>query len=178
MVSIDTHQAYERWKKSKDDRDKLIAVGVDKDYKGVQGFHFNPDKDIAVREVSGFGKLWLDAKDEVDGCGRLWLYYQICAGDQADNYKSNCMSAVDFGSKGAYNALKNCKTDKEAWEAILGVFKMLYPEPKEIQTFRGDIITIDAIYVMQEMSTLAMMLRRIGDSIDVKNVLDRLGIRY
>jgi len=178
-VNMDTHQAYERWKKSKSDDDKLVAVAIDKDNKQTQGFHYNPDKDSAVREINGFGKLWLDKKGEVDGEGRCWLYYQICSKDQADNYAANCMSEVKWGEKSAYEALKDCKNDREAWEAIVRVFKRLYPEPKTIKNFRGDVITIDYLHVMQEMATLAMMLRYAnGDKIDVKAVLTKLGIEH
>ena len=44
-------------------------------------------------------------------------------------------------------------------------------------TFRGEI-EIDAMYVMQEMATMAMMLRHEGDKIDVRKVCDSLGVKY
>lgn len=177
MVSMLTIEGYEAWKASGDDEDKVVAIAVDKDGKQTNGWHFNPTKDTKPRLIEGFGGLWLDDKGDPDGCGRMWLYYQMCAGDTADNYKPNVFSKVKYGSKGAYNDLHECKNDKEAFEAMVKIFKKLYPEPVEVEGCKGKI-KIDWLYVMQEMATLAMMLRKPGDKIDVKAALDKLKINY
>lgn len=177
-VSMATVAGYEAWKKGgKKDSDKVIAIAVDKDGKQTNGWHFNPTKDAVPRLIEGFGSLWLDAKGEVDGNGRMWLYYQITAGDSADNYKSNCFSDVSYAGKGAYNDLKDCKTDKEAFEAMVRVFKKLYPKPKTVEGCKGPV-EINWLYVMQEMATMALMLRKPGDKLDVKATLDKLEIKY
>jgi hypothetical protein len=169
---------YKRWKMmDKDDKYKTIQVAVDKDTKGGEGFHFNPNKDTEVREISGFGSLWLTAKGDVDGCGRIWLYWQIAHGDSTDNYVANCFSSVKYAGKGAYNDLKDCKNDKEAFEALVRIFKKLYPEKKTVEGCKGPV-EIDHMYVMQEMATMAMMLRHHGDKIDVRAVCDKLGVVY
>jgi hypothetical protein len=160
-----------------DDDYKVVGVAIDKDTKGVTGFHLNPNKDKAPRLVKGFGSLWLNDKGEVDGMGSLWFYYQVAVGDDTDNYKANCFSEVAWASKSGYSALKDCKTHKEAWQALVGVFKHLYPEKKKVVTFRGEI-EIDWLYVFQEMVNMAHMLRFPGDKIDVKATLDKLGIDY
>lgn len=177
--NIATVHAYKLWKMmDRDDAYKVIQVAVDKDTKGNDGFHHNPTKDGSdVREISGFGKLWLTEKGDVDGAGRIWFYWQIAHGDDTDNYKSSCFSKIKYAGKGAYNDLKDCKNDKEAFTALVAIFKKLYPEKITVTTFRGDI-EIDALYVMQEMATMAMMLRGLGDKIDVKATLDKLGINY
>ena len=176
-VSIATIEGYKKWKKSGNDEDILIAVAVDKDAKQTEGWHFNPDKDESPRLIEGFGKLWLTEKGDVDGCGRMWLYYQIAVGDTTDNYKSNCFSKIKFASKGGYDALKDCTNDKEAFKALVEVFKKLYPEPIEVEGCKGKI-TIDWLHVMQEMATMAMMLRHPEDKIDIKAALTKLGITY
>jgi len=169
---------YKAWKAGgKQDKDVVIGVAVDKDSKQSEGWHFNPDKEDKPRLIEGFGGLWLDDKGKVDGAGRMWLYFQVANGDTSDNYKANCFSELKWAEKGAYNALKDCKTDKEAFTALVGVFKKLYPEKKTVTTFRGEI-AIDWLYVMQECFTLAMMLRFDGDKIDVKAVLDKLEVPH
>ena len=176
--SMDVYQGYEKWKKSKSDKDITIGVAEDKDSKGVQGFWFNPNKDKSVRKIAGFGKLFLNENEDVDGHGRMWLYYQICYGDKADGYSANCHSEKRWGELSAYKALTECKNDKEAWEALVKTFKHLYPEPKEIVNFIGDKIVIDWLYVLQEMATLAHMKRNLTDRINVRDVLNKLEINY
>jgi len=168
---------YKKWKTTKKEADKIIGVAIDKDSKQTDGWQFNPDKDTAPRLIEGFGSLWLDEKGKVDGKGRMWLYFQMLCGDATDNYKPNSHSVVKYAEKGAYNDLKDCKTDKEAWQAMYNVFKRLYPEKKTVTTFRGEI-EIDAVYVMQEMATLAMMQRWPDDKIDVRAVMGKLGVEY
>lgn len=177
--SMAVTQGYNDWlANGMDDDYKVVGVAIDKDTKGVTGFHFNPNKDKEPRLVKGFGSLWLNDKGEVDGMGRMWFYYQVAVGDDTDNYKANCHSEIAWASKGGYNALKECKTDKEAWTALVGVFKKLYPEPKTITNFRGATFEIDWLYVFQEMVNMAHMLRKPCDKIDVKATLDKLGVDY
>jgi hypothetical protein len=178
-VAMAVHQGYAKWKSTEEDDDKIVGIAVDKDSKGVQGFWHNPTKDgDKIREISGLGKLFLNAKDEIDGYGRMWLYYQICYGDLTDNYKSNCKSALSWGEKSSYDALKDCKTDREAWQALVNVYKNLYPEPRDVESCKGEVIRIDWLYVLQEITTMAHMLRYKDDKIVVKDVLTKLGIDY
>lgn len=177
-VSMAKVTAYKAWKAGgKLDEDKVVGVEIDKDAKGVEGWSFNPDKDKEPRLIEGFGSLWLNSKGEVDGSGRIFLYWQIAHGDSTDNYVANCYSDIKYAGKGAYNDLVDCKTDKEAFTKLVEIFKRLYPEKKTVTTFRGEI-EIDWLYVMQEMATMAFMKRWPGDKIDIKNVLDKLGVNY
>lgn len=176
--SIAVVNGYKKWKQTRDDVDRVVGIAEDKDSKQVEGFHFNPNKDTVVREIEGLGKLWLDAKGDVDGCGRMWLYLQISYGDASDHYKANCFSDKRWGEKNGYNMLKDCKTDKEAWQALVNTYKLLYPEPKKVIGWRGNEIEIDWLYVLQEVTSLAFMLRKPDDKIDVLNVLQKLGVKY
>jgi hypothetical protein len=58
----------------------------------------------------------------------------------------------------------------------VNIFKELYPEPKIVTGWRGDKIEVDWLYVMQEMFTMAHMLRSENDSVDIKSVLDKLEV--
>jgi hypothetical protein len=183
MLNIDCLTGYNRWiKGGRKDKDKLIAISIDKDSKQCSGWHYNPnkDKDGSERLVEGFGELWINTLDkgkEVDGKGRMWLYFQVACGDITDNYYPNCFSDIKWAEMSAYEALKDCKNDKEAFEALVNVFKKLYPEPKVVKGCKGDV-EVSWMYVMQEMFNMAMMLRKIGDSINVKETLDKLKISY
>lgn len=171
---------YKAWVKGgKKDEDKVTGIAVDKDSKQCSGWWFNPNKDKEPRLIEGFGKLWLDAKGEVDGEGRMWLYFQLFE-DKADNYKANCFSDIKWGEKASYNALKDCKNDKEAWTVLVESFKTLYPEPKIVDGCKGKV-EIDAMYVLQEMADMAFMLRHNNtprDRLVVKDVLEKLGVNY
>lgn len=178
-VNMAVFKGYQDWVAGgMKDEDKVIGVAIDKDSKQCPGWWFNPNKDKEPRLIQGFGSLWLTEKDEVDGAGRLWLYYQFF-GDAADNYKANCFSDVKWGDKASYNALKDCKDDKEAWTALVESFKKLYPKPITVKGWRGDDIKIDWLYVLQEMASMAYMLRSVDDkSINVKNLLEKMKIKY
>lgn len=157
---------------------KLILVGVDKDYLGTEVNLFNPDKMIKPQKIRGFGKLSLGSDKKVHGHGRLWLYHQVMSGDQADNYCANSASNVRWGEKMSYALLHKCTTDKEAFEALMEGYKLLYPTRTEITGWRGDKFDIDWLYVMQENFTMAHMLRFDGDKFVVKDVLDKLKVNY
>lgn len=167
---------YNKWVAGgKKDEDKVIGVAVDKDSKQCNGWHYNPKKDKSLRLIEGFGNLFLNEEGEVDGSGRMWLYFQVGSSDAADNYAANCFSDLAWGPKSAYEYLKDCKTDKECFTNLVSIFQKLYPVKKIVRGCKGDV-EIDAIYVMQEMFNMAMMLRFPGDKIDVKSTLSKLGI--
>lgn len=176
--SIDLYDAYQVWKKTKSDDDKLVLAYVDKDYLQCAGHLYNTKQQDGIDTYDGFGWLNVNDKGAVKGRGRMWLYQQVLSGDDADNYHANSASSMKWAEKSAYNLLKDCKTDKEAFEALVKGYKQLYPAPKKIIGWRGDEIEIDWLYVLQENFTLAKMLRWEGDKTDVKEVMDKLGVEY
>lgn len=148
-----------------------ILVGIDKDFYGCPVNFFNAAKNAGTINCDTFGKLHLNEKKEVKGYGRMFLYYQTCSADASDNYSASCMSDVKWGPIAAYNALVDCKNDKEAWKAIETIFKKLYPEPKEVVGWRGDSIAIDWQYVLNECFDMARMLRFENDVVVATDVL-------
>lgn len=200
--SIDLWIDYQKWKKTKSDKDKTILAYVDKDYLQCTGHLYNTGKQDGIDTYDGFGWLELVTRqtesgkpvEEVKGRGRMWLYHQVLSGDDADNYCANSASSMKWGQKSSYALLKDCKTDKEAFQALVEGYKTLYPAPKTIIGWRGYEdpkdrtilkpnaaefgIEVDWMYVLQENMTLAFMLRKLGDKIDVKETMDKLGVEY
>lgn len=159
-----------------------IIIGLDKDYYG-QGVRFlNVNRlDEGVLNCNCFGKLYRDEKGKVRGMGRIFLYFQIAFGDVSDNYRSNCMSDKPFGEVAAYNALKDATNDKEALTVLVAIYRHLYPEPKTVTGWRGDLIEIDFLYVLEENWMMAKMLKDISEldnPITCRSVLDKLGVDY
>jgi hypothetical protein len=177
-VNIATLEGYNNWvKNGKKDCDKVICVQEDKDGKQCSGWHYNPSKDDKPRLIEGLGSLWLDSKGKVDGCGRMWLLHQVLSSDDSDNYASNSASDIAWGEKSSYKLLKDCKTDREAFEAVVKGYKILYPKPVTVINFRGDTIVVDWLYAMNENFNLARMLRKVDEgTIDIAAVLKKLGI--
>lgn len=206
-VSIDSYEAYAKWKKSGSDDDLLITAGVDKDYKQCAAHLLHPNELSGISSHDGgFGWLkWDAAKDDADGRGRMWLYWQILSGDAADNYKAHAaydgrdnvragisIGRKQWGAKTAFPYIAKAKNDKEAWEGLVKAYKKLYPLPVQIVGWRGyedpdkltilkpdwedHIIIVNAMKMLQENTTLAFMLRKPGDKIDVQETLKKLEV--
>lgn len=158
---------------------KYVVIGTDKDYYGCPVNVYNPDRPHeGIVDCRGLGSLWRDDKGKVRGKGEMFKVFQIISYDTVDNYKANCFSNIKWGEVSAYEALKDCKDSKELWEAAVKVFKHLYPEEVEIKGWRGDLIKIDWLYVMQEMFNMAHLHTKENDFINCKEVLDKLGVEY
>lgn len=195
--SIDSFEGYKKWKKTKNDDDKLILAFVDKDYWQCAGHLFHTSSGKLLSQDERYGKLFWDAeKKAVSGYGRAWLYFQVMNGDDADNYFANSGNpGVKWADKSAYDILKDAKNDKEAFEALVKGYKTIYPSPRKIIGWRGyedpktmkilkpdadkHEIEIDWLYMLQENFNLAKMLRsRDEKPTDVKAVMDKLGVEY
>lgn len=151
---------------------------IDKDFWGcpVNVYNVNHPK-RGIVDCDRFGGLWIDRKNKVQGIGRMFLYFQILSQDTSDNYAANSASDIKWGDKSAYNALKDCRNDREAVQALVNSYQYLYPTPKEIIGWRGDTIEIDWKYVLNENFQMARMLRFDGDNVHIDDVLNNLGIK-
>jgi hypothetical protein len=172
-IEADDQLVIDAYKKS-----NFIITGVDKDYLGQPIKFFNVNKpELGIQNGNQFGKLWLDDKGEVRGIGRMFLYFQVCYGDDSDIYWANSATKTKWGQKSAYKALVNATNDKEAWEALIDVYKKLYPEPFLFKGWRGDEFEVDWKYVLQENFDMARMLRTKDDYVvRVENILTKLEI--
>lgn len=177
--SSDSYAAYQKWKKSKSDADKLILVMAEKDYLQCAGHIYNTSNGGDVCSHEGFGWLELNEKGSVKGRGRMWHYHQCLSNDVSDNYAANSASDMKWAEKSSFKLLGDCKNDREAFEALVKGYKTLYPSQKTIKGWRGDDIEIDWLYVLTENFNLSKMLRtRDEKPTVVKDVLDKLNINY
>lgn len=156
-----------------------FSVIADKDAWGTPANVFDINQQHrGIVNCNKFGHLFLDSKRRVRGEGRIFLYYQVLSQDAVDNYKANCFSDIRWGDMAAFNALVDCKNDKEALQSLVDSYKILYPEPKIVTGWRGDEIKIDWLYVATENFDLARMLRWEGDEVVFEDVLKRMEIDY
>jgi hypothetical protein len=72
--------------------------------------------------------------------------------------------------------LKDCKDDKELFQAAADIFKKLYPEPKVVTGWRGNEIEVDWLYAFTECFHMAHLHRWPSDFVEVKDVLIKMGI--
>ncbi len=59
---------------------------------------------------------------KLSGKGLMFFYAQLIMGDAADNYRG----LHGLGQTAAYNLLVNCKTEKDMYMAVLGLYKEHY----------------------------------------------------
>lgn len=161
-------------------RPERFVLGEDKDFWGCPiNFWDRNQPERGIVDCNKFGKLFRaeKTKGKVLGEGRLFLYWQVAGLDASDNYAANSASDIKWGEVAAYKALVDCKNDKEALEVLIGVYKHLYPEPKDVIGWRGTRIEgVDWLYMLQENFDLARMLRWEGDEVFLVDVFDKLGI--
>jgi hypothetical protein len=163
-----------------------IVVSPDKDTGGCDVLWANPMRVLEngkyeVFDCSGLGKLWIEetvgSKGEVykhvRGTGQKFFLWQVAFGDDVDLYRANGASEVPWGPLSAYDVLVDTKTFREGLEAVVGVYKHLYPEPVQVEGWRGDIITVDWLYAMHEIFDLARMYRWEGDEVHLPDVLKK-----
>lgn len=153
-----------------------FILGLDKDYYQSNKF-FNINRpEEGIVDCNGFGRLHKTDKGKIRGSGRMFLYWQVCALDASDNYRANCASDIPWAELKAYSALKDCTNDKEAWQKMVDVFKLLYPEPKVITGWRGNEFEIDWKCVLNECFQMARLRRWVGDEVSAYDVLDKMGV--
>lgn len=152
-----------------------VVISFDKDSLGCPILVYNPDRQgMGIVDGRCFGETFWDSKrSEFDGHGRKFFYTQVVFGDPVDNYKANSASEVLWGKKSAYESLKDAETDRECFQVIKDVFQHLYPEKKVIQSWRGEEIEIDWLFVASEMWDMARMWRSEDDLVRLPEVLDK-----
>jgi hypothetical protein len=173
-------RAYEGFKSET----RIIQVTEDKDALACSGWLFNPAKTTKPVFIQGFGELHKDGKG-IKGTGRKWLYFQALYGDKVDCYHPSDLykiqmdkdgKSVTFGEVAAYNILKDATNDKEALTALYNQYKSWYPEPVVYMDHAGILQKKDAIEIAQMYFDCAHMRRWEDDRIDVRALLDKLGI--
>lgn len=163
------HQGYK-------DKKIVIQASIDKDAVHGPTWLFNWDTMDEPELIEGFGELYINESDTVKGKGRMFLWYQLLFGDPADCYKPCEIAKVKFGEKSAYKILKDCKTDKEAVQAIVNQYQKWYKEPVYYTAWDGSRQKKDWMEIMQMYADCCFMPRWDGDRLDVKKLCEKLEI--
>lgn len=129
-----------------------------------------------VVNCNKLGRLFIDSKGKIRGEGRLWLYHQVCSSDDSDNYSANSASDLKWGEKSSYSILKDCTSDDEAFNAIVSIYKKLYPIEKMVIGWRGAEILVDWKYMLEENFQMARMYRTENDNVSIIDTLRKRGI--
>lgn len=164
--------AYQGYK----DKNVVIQASIDKDAYHGPTWLFNWDTMDEPELIEGFGELYINESDTVKGKGRIFLWYQLLFGDPADCYKPCEIAKVKFGEKSAYKILKDCKTDKEAVQAVVNTYKKWYKESVYYTAWDGIRHKKDWMDIMQMYADCAFMPRWVGDRLDVKKLCEKLEI--
>lgn len=129
-------------------RDTIIC-SRDKDLKSVPGFHYGWEAgkqgSWGPHWVDELGSLELKGPKKLIGTGNLFFYSQLLTGDSTDTYNG----LPGCGPIGAYNILKDCKTEKEMYDAVLSAYRSKFSEGAE--------------ELIEEQAHLAYMVRGINE---------------
>jgi hypothetical protein len=87
------------------------------------------------------------------------------------------LAKANFGEIGAYELLKNCKTDKEALAAVAKQYQIWYPVPLTYRAWDGSLQENKTwLDIFQLYADCAFMKRWDGDRFDVRKVLTKIGV--
>lgn len=100
---------------------------------------------------------------KLSGTGLMFFYAQLIMGDTADNYDG----VEGKGKAFAYELLKDCKTEKELFFAVLQTYKDVYANgynsPVPIKNYRGGVMMLTPYQLMLESGRLAWMQSHEGE---------------
>lgn len=114
----------------KDHAEDTVICTTDKDMRQLPGKFYNLDwrqKGLQMIEdipELGYLSLTKGEKYSLIGGGLMWFYAQMLLGDSADNIPG----IPRMGVVSTYNALKDCKTEKEMQDVVLSKYKKHYKE--------------------------------------------------
>ena len=172
------------------DGDYVVQCSLDKDARAGPGWLYDWNTMTEPKLITGYGELTMTLKETarrtgagkpifdkiIKGTGRAFLWYQIVMGDPVDAYKPCELAKAKFGEVGAYELLKDAKKDKEALEAVVRQYKVWYPQPVTYRDWNNVLHTKCWLEVMQMYADCAFMRRWEGDRLDVKKLLNKLGV--
>lgn len=154
-------QAYEELAKG----NYPIIATIDKDAYQSVGIQILDwlKKPWKLYSVPSLGRLYVDDNNAVKGDGNKFLAFQTLAGDPTDVYKPYELSKIKYGPKKAYDLLKDLKTEREVWQAVVTEYKRLYPTEFEYKDWQGNIVQADWFEMLDLYFKCAYMLRSKDD---------------
>ena len=156
---------------------QTIAVTIDGDQQGVEGYMFNWLKMKEPKLVRGLGEIHLVKENrDFDGFGRKFFYAQWVLGDSTDCFKPSEIANKKFGVMAMYKLLANCKTDKECVEAIYGQYKAWYGEGVTYTAWDGVEHTKSCVEIMDIYAACCHMKRYEDDVFSTSKLLKALRI--
>lgn len=164
--------AYKGFKEGK----RIVQCTIDKDARQCEGWLFDWEKMEEPEYISGIGDLYLDDKGKLKGNGRKWLYYQATVGDPSDSYNPSQIAGKKYGEKTFYKDFATLTTDKECWEKMVEIYKGWYPDTVKFTNWEGNEQECEYYHIMQMYFDCAFMQRWEGDRIQVKDVLEKMGL--
>lgn len=155
---------------------KIIGCSTDKDSLGTDGWIYNWDTMEKPMLVKGLGELYIDDKGKVRGHGSKWKYLQWIVGDTIDGLNPCELAGVKFGEKSGYKILVDLQTEKDCWQAVHDLYLKWYPESVEYIDQNGVKCCADYLDIAQVYWDGIHMLRWEGDKVNIREVMQRMGI--
>ncbi len=178
-LAIRAYEGFQRYKKSRSNKDKVVQITIDKDALGTTGFTFNPDKMMKPLLVKGLGEIELFKKSNVwniTGHGTKFLMYQMLCGDTVDNYSPTKHIKKRFGPTNCGKLLLDLDTPEDCWKAVVDQYKAWFGDNHKYTSWDGQEIECDWLYMLQLYFDVARMRRWPDDDLQIKEVLDKYGI--
>lgn len=155
-----------------------VVVAVDKDAKAYSGLSlYNPDKpQLGTLVIPDVGEVYLDSKGEIRALGMMQYGVQCLLGDSCDGFRPTDLCKVKFGNVSAYKALKDCKTEKEILEVVVGFYKKWYPVEFEYTCWQGKVHSSNWLGMLQLYHRCCRMQETENDPLDVKEFFKSYGV--
>lgn len=159
------------------DGHEAVMYFYEKDQYQLDGITLLYDENsFRYEKVPVLGNLRLD-KQAVKGLGLKFLAYQWICSDPVDNYCAYDLSSVKFGSKTAYNVLKDCKTEQEVLQKVKNQFQKFYPKPFEYTDWKGDKHSADWLSMLKMYYKACRMMRSKDDQLEVEELYKLYGVK-
>lgn len=180
--------SYYQYKSLSEPEGNIVVCTVDKDAKGSPcKALFNPvtEETISVDPMGSIELVKTKSKYQVKATGQFMVAYQLLVGDATDSYFPcsiyKQINAIDKKSamltdRQVYAILKDCKTVKEIWEAVIKQYKTWYPGEIEWTCWKGEKHKGTYKDPLQHTLDACYMRRWEGDRPVVDEIMKRLKI--
>lgn len=158
--------------------DTIIAT-VDKDalaYSGLKVYDFTKENAEAVL-IPDLGELHINDKGDVKGMGFLWYCFQMLTGDGTDHYRPFEVAGIKYGERAAYKALKDCKTQQEALQAVISEYRRVYSSEVNYTAWNGfKVVGADYRNMLDLYHQCVRMKETKDDPLYFKQFAERYGV--